>query len=186
VTAFACFDTAIGRCAIIWRDTIVIGAALPEDSDARLRAALGRRFPEAIEQIPPEPVVGAINSIQRLLDGEPEDLADIAVDLGGVSVFERHVLEATRTIPPGETRTYGEIAAMIGEPGAARAVGKALGRNPAPIIVPCHRVLAANGKSGGFTAPGGTLTKLKMLEIENARRGSDPGLFDQLCWQIRP
>jgi methylated-DNA-[protein]-cysteine S-methyltransferase len=186
MTAFALFDTAIGRCALVWRGSAVVGAALPDDSDDRMRSALRRRFPEADEQAPCEPANQAIEAVRRLLGGMAEDCSGIAVDLDGLPDFERHVLEAARAIPPGETRTYGEIAAAIGAPGAARAVGRALGRNPVPIIVPCHRVLAADGKSGGFSAPGGAATKLKMLEIEGARRGSDPGLFDRLPWQGAP
>jgi methylated-DNA-[protein]-cysteine S-methyltransferase len=96
------------------------------------------------------------------------------------------VLEATLSIPVGETRTYGEIAKAVGAPGASRAVGRALGANPIPIIVPCHRVLAADGRSGGFSAPGGSSTKLKMLEIEGARRGSEPQLFERLPWRAKP
>jgi methylated-DNA-[protein]-cysteine S-methyltransferase len=186
MTAFALFDTAIGRCALVWRGSAVVGAALPDDSDARMRSALRRRFPDADEQTPSGPVNQAIEAVRLLLSGVPEDCSGIAVDLGALPDFERSVLEAARAIPPGETRTYGDIAAAIGAPGAARAVGRALGRNPVPIIVPCHRVRAADGKSGGFSAPGGAATKLKMLEIEGARRGSDPGLFDRLPWQAAP
>jgi methylated-DNA-[protein]-cysteine S-methyltransferase len=113
------------------------------------------------------------------------DFSDVAIDIGSLAEFDRAVLEATRRIPRGETRTYGEIAVSLGAPGAARAVGTALGRNPIPIIVPCHRVLAAGGASGGFSAPGGRLTKLKILEIERARRGPEPGLFDHLPWAVR-
>lgn len=100
--------------------------------------------------------------------------------------LDRQVLGYTRTIPQGETRTYGEVAKAIGAPGAAQAVGAALGRNPVPIIVPCHRILAANGKSGGFSAPGGAATKLKLLEIERARRSGEAGLFDDLPLALKP
>lgn len=134
---------------------------------------------------PPPFVRSAIDAVVRLLGGEKEDLSSIPVDLGGLAEFERKVLEATLAIPVGETRTYGEIAAGLGAPGAARAVGRALGRNPVPIIVPCHRVLASNGGSGGFSASGGASTKLRMLEIEGARRGSEPELFDRLPWRTR-
>lgn len=103
-----------------------------------------------------------------LLSGEPIDLADVVLDMDGVPEFHQRVYGVTRRIPPGETRTYGEIATALGEPGAARAVGQALGRNPFPIVVPCHRVLAAGGKAGGFSAPGGTRTKMKILDIEGA------------------
>lgn len=186
MTAFALFDTAIGTCALLWRGSAIVGAALPEASDARMDASLCRRFPDAEEQLPPLFVTQAIEAVRRLLAGGREDLSSVRVNLDGLADFERKILDNARAIPVGETRTYGEIAAMIGAPGAARAVGAALGRNPIPIIIPCHRVLAADGKSGGFSAPGGANTKLKMLEIERARRGSDPGLFGALPWQVRP
>jgi len=110
----------------------------------------------------------------------------VPVDIESLQPFERAVLKATRRIPLGETRTYGEIARDLGAPGAARAVGRALGANPVPIVIPCHRVLAASG-SGGFSAPGGAATKMKMLEIEGARRGdAEPALFDDLPWAVRP
>jgi methylated-DNA-[protein]-cysteine S-methyltransferase len=128
----------------------------------------------------------AVDAVVRLLSGEPEKFSSIEIDLSAVGEFERAVLEATFAIPPGETRTYGEMAAAVGSPGAARAAGRALGANPIPIIVPCHRVLASDGKSGGFSAPGGSATKLKMLEIEGARRGTEPGLFDRLPWRTKP
>jgi methylated-DNA-[protein]-cysteine S-methyltransferase len=105
-----------------------------------------------------------------LLDGDRRDLIDIPLDFDdSVPEFHRRVYEVARTIGPGRTLSYGEIAARVGEPDAARAVGQALGRNPIPIIVPCHRVLAANGGTGGFSAPGGTATKLQLLAIEGAR-----------------
>jgi methylated-DNA-[protein]-cysteine S-methyltransferase len=121
---------------------------------------------------PPPEVVHAIDGITSLLRGEPIDLLDVVLDLDGVPEFHRRVYELTRQILPGETRTYGELATALGEPGAARAVGQALGRNPFPIVVPCHRVLAAGGKYGGFSAPGGVTTKLRLLEIEGAAAGA--------------
>ena len=114
-----------------------------------------------------------------LLDGEPVDLSDLMLDLESLPPFQRRVCEAARAIPVGATLTYGEIATRIGEPGAARAVGQALGANPFPIIVPCHRVLAAGGKPGGFSAPGGVTTKLRLLATEGASMfrltGGGPG-----------
>ncbi|HWH18352.1 MAG TPA: methylated-DNA--[protein]-cysteine S-methyltransferase [Allosphingosinicella sp.] len=184
--SFALFDTAIGRCAIIWRDQAVIGTALPEASNEKLRAAIARRFAGATEAAPPSSITGAMEAIRRLLLGEPENFSSIAIDLEGVAAFERRVLAAALRIPAGETRTYGDIAEALGAPGAARAVGAALGRNPIPIIIPCHRVLAADGRSGGFSAPGGASTKLRLLEIEGARRGSEPGLFERLPWRTKP
>jgi methylated-DNA-[protein]-cysteine S-methyltransferase len=184
--AFTLFPTAIGTCALVWRGEIVIGASLPESTEAATRGRLLRRFADAEEAPPPEPVVEAITQIQRLLAGEAVDLASIAIDLSAADEFERRVYAVTSAIPRGEIRTYGDIAAALGTPGAARAVGAALGRNPIPIIVPCHRVLASGGKSGGFSAPGGTATKFRMLAIEGAKRPSEPGLFETLPLAVRP
>lgn len=144
------------------------------------------RFAGAREASPPAHAADAIASIQRLLSGEPANLSDIALGLESASDFEKHVYAAALRIPRGEVRTYGEIAQEIGDPGAARAVGAALGRNPVPIIIPCHRVLGSAGKSGGFSAPGGTETKFRMLEIERARRAGDPELFESLPLAVKP
>jgi methylated-DNA-[protein]-cysteine S-methyltransferase len=184
--AFHLFDTPLGRCAIVWRRSAVIGCALPEQSDERMRASLQKRFPGSAEQPPSAEASTAAAAVVRLLSSEQEDFSSVEVDLGALAPFERAVLEATFSIPAGETRTYGEIAKAVGAPGASRAVGRALGSNPVPIIVPCHRVLAAGGRSGGFSAPGGSSTKLKMLEIEGAQRGSEPQLFERLPWRAKP
>ena len=184
--AFALFDTAIGRCAIVWRGDAIVGAALPESDEGRLRARLAMRFPGAHEGSAPPTVAEAIDLIVRMLDGEKADLSDIPLDLFGTTDFEDRVYAAARRIPCGEVRTYGELAEAIGEPGAARAVGAALGRNPVPIVIPCHRVLGGHGKSGGFSAPGGTVTKFRMLEIEGAKRPGDPELFESLPLAVRP
>ena len=166
---FTLFDTAIGRCAIAWGDAGVIAVRLPERTDAMTRDQIRRRHPEARETNPPATIETAISDIRRLLDGQKQDLSAIALDMDGVPDFEQRVYAETRSIPPGETLTYGDIATRLGDVALSRAVGQALGRNPFPIIVPCHRVLAAGGKSGGFSAPGGVETKRRMLEIEGAR-----------------
>jgi methylated-DNA-[protein]-cysteine S-methyltransferase len=184
--AYAVFSTAIGRCALVWRGGLIIGASLPEADDPRLRARLARRFARPEEREPPEFVAEAIALVRRLLAGEKLDLADIELDLSGCSDFERAVYAAARAIPCGETRTYGELADAIGQPGAAQAVGLALGRNPVPIVVPCHRILAASGGSGGFSAPGGVATKFRMLQIEGAVRPGAPSLFETLPLAVRP
>src|SRR4051812_22882316 len=184
--AFTLFPTAVGLCALVWRDGHVIGAALPEASEEATRARLRLRFPGAEEGAPPPPITKAIDLVQRLLAGEKVDLASIAIDLSRCDEFERRVYAAAAAIPRGEIRTYGELAAAIGAPGAARAVGTALGRNPIPIIIPCHRILASGGKSGGFSAPGGTATKFRMLAIEGAKRPGEPELFEQLPLAVKP
>jgi O-6-methylguanine DNA methyltransferase len=177
---FALFDTAIGRCAIAWGERGVLGVQLPEASEAKTLARMRRRFPETREALPPAAVQRAIEGIAALLQGEAVDLAAVALDMAHVPPFERRVYEVARTIPPGATLAYGDIAARLGAPADARAVGQALGQNPFPIVVPCHRVLAAGGKVGGFSANGGIATKLRLLTIEGARTSPEPTLFEKL------
>jgi methylated-DNA-[protein]-cysteine S-methyltransferase len=175
---FTLFDTSIGRCAIAWGEHGIVAVQLPEATAARTRARLLRRCPGAREAPPPPAVLHAIAGIVSLLRGEASDLSAVALDMDGVPGFDRRVYEVARTIVPGATLPYGEIAARLGEPGSAREVGQALGRNPFPIIVPCHRVLAAGGKAGGFSANGGVTTKLRLLTIERARTSDAPTLFE--------
>jgi methylated-DNA-[protein]-cysteine S-methyltransferase len=171
---FTLFDTAIGRCAVTWGRGGIVGVQLPEGSERATRARVAKRFPDAREGAPPPKVKRAIRDMTALLGGEKADLSKIALDMDGVPEFHRRVYEAARTIPAGATLSYGEVAKRAGAPGAARAVGQALGRNPFAIVVPCHRVLAAGGKLGGFSANGGTNTKVLMLEIEGARTATLP------------
>ena len=163
---FAIFDTAIGRCGIAWGGQGVAGVQLPEARESETRARLLRRVPGAREASPPPPVQRALDGIVALLRGEGGDLSAVPLDMDGVPEFHRRVYDVARGIPPGLTLSYGEVAARLGEPGAARAVGQALGQNPFPLIVPCHRVLAAGGKLGGFSANGGVKTKVRLLSIE--------------------
>ena len=182
---FHLFDTALGRCALLWRGGLVVGAALPEADDGAMRRSLARRFPGADEADPPGFVRSAAAAVARALAGERDELAAIGVGFDGASEFDRRVWEATRAIPRGEVRSYGEVASAVGAPRAAQAVGLALGRNPVPILVPCHRVLASSG-SGGFSAPGGAATKFRLLEIELAARAGDGTLFGRLPFALRP
>ena len=179
VQGFALFDTSIGRCGVAWGARGISGVQLPEASEAKTRARLMRRYPQARQGPPPAHVQHAIKAITELLEGEPRDLSAIALDMDGVGDFECRVYEAARAIPAGATLSYGELAARLGERGLAREVGQALGRNPFPLIVPCHRVLAAGAKAGGFSANGGVATKLALLTIERARTSDAPTLFDQ-------
>ncbi|HUL74128.1 MAG TPA: methylated-DNA--[protein]-cysteine S-methyltransferase [Vicinamibacterales bacterium] len=165
---FAIFGTAIGSCGIAWSDAGVTVVQLPETTVERTRARLRRRSRGAAELPPPPAITRAIRDIVALLSGAPTNLSDIALDVDGLPAFDLEVYTIARGIAPGHMRTYGEIAAAIGAPDAARAVGRALARNPFPLIVPCHRVLAANGKPGGFSANGGVTTKLRLLAIERA------------------
>jgi methylated-DNA-[protein]-cysteine S-methyltransferase len=171
-------DTAIGACAIAWGKRGIVGIQLPEPDAAATRSRVARRFAEALETRAPPGIDLAIGDIVRLLAGTPVELSRIDLDMTGVPEFHGRVYAVARAILPGATSTYGAIADRIGEPGAARAVGQALGANPFPIVVPCHRVLAAGGKVGGFSANGGRVTKLRLLNIERARIGDAPTLFD--------
>ena len=185
---FALFDTAVGRCAIVWSAQGIVGVLLPERDDATLRGRLVRRYRGAREAAPPTEVARAIEGIVALIAGERRDLTDVVLDLSGVPEFNRRVYAVARTIGPGATLTYGAIAAQLGEPDA-RSVGEAMGRNPCPIIVPCHRVVAAGGKTGGFSAPGGAATKRRLLAIEGAQTEAEPTLFDRhggLDFELRP
>jgi methylated-DNA-[protein]-cysteine S-methyltransferase len=175
---FTLFDTPIGLCGLAWGPRGLVGAQLPEAAPGAAWDRLRRRYPDAAEVTPPPAVQRAVERVRDLLAGGRDDLTDIVLDFGIVAPFNRRVYEIARAIPPGETSTYGQVAKAMGEPGAARAVGKALGENPWPIIVPCHRVLGADGKSGGFSAPGGVETKARMLTIERARTSAVPTLFD--------
>jgi methylated-DNA-[protein]-cysteine S-methyltransferase len=174
------FDTAIGVCGIAWGAAGVVAVQLPEADAARTRARLLKGFPPLPEvALPPAPVQAAIVGVQALLEGRSRsDLREIELDMSRLTPFQREVYAMARAIPPGQTRTYGEMAQALGDAGLARAVGQAMGHNPFAPIVPCHRVLAAGARSGGFSAGGGVPTKLRMLQIEHARIGSEPGLFD--------
>jgi methylated-DNA-[protein]-cysteine S-methyltransferase len=183
--SFALFDTALGRCGLAWRGGSVVAFALPAASDADTAAQLRRRHPGAAPAEPPLQIAAAIAEVQRLLAGETADLSSVPVDLSGVPPFEQRVYALLREVGPGATITYGELAERAGSPGAARAVGAAMGRNPVPVIIPCHRVLAGGGRSGGFSAPGGVTTKFRLLEIERAGRTGGAMLFDELPLAVK-
>ena len=178
--AYALFDTAIGRCGLAWGARGVVGVQLPEKNAAATRTRLMRHCPAADEAEPPKQIARAIEDIQALLCGEKKSLRAIQLDMSRAPAFNARVYETTRAIPPGKTRTYGEIAHAIGDASAARAVGQALGRNPFAIVVPCHRVVGANDKLVGFSANGGIATKLRMLQIEGWR-ADEQSLFDHLA-----
>ena len=182
-TGYRLFATAIGCCGVAWSEHGVAGVQLPEASDVETARRVVRRVPRAVAGEPPPAVRHAIEGIVALLAGERSPAAELAfveLDLRGLPPFERGVFEVARTLRPGETSTYGEIARRLGDPSASRAVGRALGRNPFPLVVPCHRVLAADGGLGGFSASGGTALKRKLLQIEGARGLPVRGLFEDL------
>ena len=174
---YALFETAIGDCGVAWGERGVVGLWLPDSGRDSLRRRIARRIPDARELPPTPPIRQAVESIQELFAGRRPDLSSVSLDMTGLADFDRRVYEAARRIPAGDTATYGEIAARIGDRALAREVGQALARNPFPIVVPCHRVLAAGGRNGGFSAPGGVATKLRLPAIEGARAPGIPTLF---------
>jgi len=183
---FALFGTPIGPCGIVWSESAVVGMQLPERDGVTARARLQRRHPTAREAPVPDHIQPVIGAVIALLRGEKRDLADIPVDLSELSPFQRRLYETLRTVPPGATISYGELATRLGDDVSARDVGEAMGQNPVPIIVPCHRVVATGGKLGGFSAAGGVATKVRLLEIEGAQVGEAPTLFDSLPLAAKP
>ncbi len=177
VAEYALFDTAIGWVGIAWGDKGLVGVYLPERDPEATRRGLRRRFPEAAEAEIPAGLVATIEGIRALMNGAKVDLSAAPLDVSCVPEFNARVYEIARAIPPGETLTYGQIASRLGDKLLARDVGAALGKNPWPIIVPCHRVTAAAGKLGGFSARGGAQTKLKLLAIEGAPAAAQADLF---------
>ncbi|GGA80141.1 methylated-DNA--protein-cysteine methyltransferase [Brucella endophytica] len=180
------FDTAIGPCGIAWGKRGIVALQLPEANAATTLARLQRRFPSARESEAPAPVQDVMDRIKALLEGEKADLSIALLDMENLPPLYRQVYEIALRIPPGETMTYGAIAREIGDVSLSQAVGQALGKNPYPIIVPCHRVLGANGKTGGFSGNGGVETKLRILAIEGARTTSEPDLFGNLPLAMKP
>jgi methylated-DNA-[protein]-cysteine S-methyltransferase len=183
---FTLFPTDIGSCGIAWSGDVIVATHLPETSDAQTRTRLISRSGNAEAGDPPLAVQRAIEAITALLAGERADLSFISCDFSTVDPFNVRVYHITRSIQPGQTLTYGAIAVQLGDRLLAQSVGQALGRNPFPIIVPCHRVLGAGGRLTGFSANGGLETKLRMLAIEGAHPGDAPTLFDDLPLVMKP
>ncbi len=185
VVQVSLFPTALGDCGIAWCGDAVVATRLPDQSAGETSRRLAART-GAMKGEPPTAIRRAIASMTALLEGEGTDLTFVACDFGGIDSFAAEVYAATRAIPAGKTTTYGAIASQLGDKRLARNVGEALGLNPLPIIVPCHRVIGAGGKLTGFSAAGGVATKLKMLAIEGAQLGGPPTLFDNLPLAVRP
>ena len=182
---FTLFPTPVGICAIAWRGGKVCGSHLPEATAELTAERMAKRVGGAVEAPPPEFVKTAIAAILELLGGKPNDLTSIRLDFSGIEPFALRVYHLARAITPGQTRTYGELAKDMGDKAYAQAVGRALGANPFPIIVPCHRILGAGGKLTGFSAGGGVETKLRLLAIEKAQIGGHPNLFGDLPLAVK-
>lgn len=174
---FHIFETAVGRCAIAWRGEKIAGVLLPAANDDAMQKAVRRRDDKAVEAAPPPFVQAAIEKIVALCRGEPVSFEGAVLDRAAIEPFAARVYDILLRTPFGETTTYGAIAEALGDRTLSRAVGEALGKNPFPIIIPCHRVVAAGGRMGGFSAPGGTATKRRLLEIEGAFAAEKLPLF---------
>ena len=172
---YTLFDTALGRCGIAWGERGVRSVSFPETTDDETIPQLLRRAPEAVDGAPPDEIAAVISDIKALFEGEKHDLSYVMLDMEGVGDFEREVYALSLKIEPGEVRTYGDLAQALGDVAYSRRVGQALGRNPFPIIVPCHRIVGASGAMTGFSAPGGAELKRRLLKIEGA---IGPDLFD--------
>ena len=176
------FDTAIGPCGVAWSERGLTGLQLPEGDRAATERRLMRKSASSRAADPPPWVKSVIADIQRYFAGKPIDFSAVAVDLAGVDPFRRKLYETMRAVGWGSITTYGDLARQAGllDPEAARDVGQAMGRNPLPLVIPCHRVLAAGKKLGGFSAYGGTATKARLLALEGMRIDGDaprlPGL----------
>ena len=174
-SSYCLFETPLGACGIAWREPadsgsqpLVTAVQLPEMTPQATESRIARKSGSVRPSVPPPLIASVIEKIRRHLQGETQDFRDVVIDPGEVDSFVRKVYDAAREIPAGQTRTYGEIARAVGQASAAREVGQAMAKNPVPIIVPCHRVSAAGGKLGGFSAPGGPATKAKLLALERA------------------
>ena len=178
---YALFDTAIGTCAIAWSVRGVTRMQLPERSREASEQRLLKRCPDATASEPPPHVARVIAQIECYASGEAIDFSDVALDIERAEPFHRAVYDAARAVKWGETTTYGALGAQAGSQGDAREVGVALARNPVTLIIPCHRVLAAGNRMGGFSAYGGTVTKERLLALEGVTVGEPvlPGLFER-------
>ncbi|WP_298239634.1 methylated-DNA--[protein]-cysteine S-methyltransferase [uncultured Bradyrhizobium sp.] len=177
---YSIFDTAIGRCGIIWSSTGVVAVQLPEAREIDTRRRIFQAHPEAREQRPSENAELAIEGITGLLQGGDPDFSEVRLDAGAVPGFNRRVYEFACSIPRGETRTYHEIAKALGASGAAHSVAQAIARNPYMLIVPCHRVLEAGNYADRLSPYGGVISKRRLLALEGAHPVASKTLFEVL------
>lgn len=178
--AYAMFDTGIGRCGIAWGCAGIVGVQLPEAREIETRKRLFHRYPDAREMRPSPDVESAIEGMVALLRGEPADFSDVTLDMEGIKAFNARVYAFTRTIPRGETRTCGEVAAELRSSGAVHSVTQALARNPFMLVVPCHRVLEADGYPDRMSANAGMISRRRLLSIEGMGNPGRNTLFDLL------
>ena len=177
---FTVFDTAAGWCGIGWNGRGIVRFHLPEKTQAAAERAMLRKVPDASATEPPEAVAAAIAAARRYFAGEAVEFDWLTLDLDDQDPFFRQIYEALRRVGWGRTTTNGTLAKELGAgPEAARDVGQAMAKNPVPLIIPCHRVLAAGGRIGGFSAPGGAASKQRMLELEGAAPPTRPAPAQQ-------
>ncbi|HXO71594.1 MAG TPA: methylated-DNA--[protein]-cysteine S-methyltransferase [Bradyrhizobium sp.] len=177
---YTVFDTAVGRCGIAWGELGVLGVQLPEAREIETRRRLFQLFPDARELRPSPEIQSAIEGIAALLRGKVADFSEVRLDMTEIRPFDGRVYDFARTIPRGETLTYGEVAARLKASGAAHSVAQALARNPFMLIVPCHRVLEAGGYADRISPNGGSISKRRLLSIEGAGSPGSKTLFDVL------
>jgi len=177
---YSIFDTGLGRCGIAWSDLGIIGVQLPEAREIDTRRRLFQLYPDAREWRAPADIEIAIEGIVELLRGGRVDLSDVTLDMTGIPAFNQRVYAFARTIPRGETRTYGEVASHLRASGAVHSVAQAIGRNPFMVIVPCHRVLEAGNYADKISPNGGAISKRRLLSIEGTHPTAGKTLFDVL------
>jgi methylated-DNA-[protein]-cysteine S-methyltransferase len=166
------FETDLGACGVAWSERGLTRFQLPEADKRATERRLTLRALDSRPKAPPAQIAEAIADVQRYMAGERVDFSAIALDLAGVAPFYVEIYAVARRVGWGETATYGELAHRAGAPGAARAVGQAMARNPIAVIIPCHRILASGNKVGGFSAFGGTVSKQRLLGLEGVRLGA--------------
>lgn len=172
------FEVTGGFCGIAWNSAGITRLCLPSPSAAAATQTLMRRVPDGVPGIPPAEVAETVAAVERYFRGERVDFSTVRLGVSGEGEFHKRIYQALRRVGWGQTTTYGALAKELGAgPEAARDVGEAMARNPIPLIVPCHRVLAAGGKLGGFSAPGGASTKMRMLELEGVGIAQQQSLF---------
>jgi methylated-DNA-[protein]-cysteine S-methyltransferase len=177
---YTVFDSSVGRCGIAWGELGVLGVQLPEAREIETRRRLFQLFPGARELRPPPDIQSAIDGIAALLRGKAADLSEVRLDMTGIPPFNARVYDVTRSIPRGETLTYGEVASRLKASGAVHSVAQAIAKNPFMIIVPCHRVLKAGGYADRISANGGSISKRRLLSIEGAGSPGSRTLFEVL------
>jgi len=175
--SYCVFEVTGGFCGIAWRGTAITRLCLPVGRAAATHMLL-RRAPDSAPGSPPSEVAETVAAVQRYFRGERVDFSSARLEIGDQGGLQQRIYQALRKVGWGQTTTYGALANGLGAgPEAARDVGEAMARNPIPLIIPCHRVLAAGGKLGGFSAPGGTATKIRMLGLEGVHVAPQQSLF---------